>query len=241
MLRGLLGLFPDALLRCPPAIAAACAIGGFVLWIIGARFSRSLLALGGVALGASIGMRLPKWCGWQIDGMGLAIGSAIVLGTCAYLFHRTCIGLLLGAGLMIWSGAATWLAMAGDLYWDCKSVHWNGDVVQLLRDTWQTLPPTLAHVFPFACLIGFASGVTLAVFLPKLSKVLAHSLIGLTLMVVMGSIGLLTTHPDWVLKPIASYGVQGGLLIALVLVGAVWQWRITPPHRDHPTNGAKES
>lgn len=241
MLRELLGLFPDALLRCPPGIAAACAAVGLMLWAIGARFSRSILALVAVGIGASVGMRLPAWCGWQIDGMGLAIGAAIVLGTCVYLFHRTCIGLLLGTGLMIWAAAATWLAMAGDLYWDCKTVHWNGDLVQLLRDTWKTLPPTLAHVFPFACLFGFAGGITLAVFLPKFGKVLAHSVTGLTLMVVMGTVSLLATHPGWVSRPIASNAVQGGLLIALVIVGAVWQWRITPPHRDGAHNGAKES
>jgi hypothetical protein len=41
MLRELLSLLPDAIARCSPVVAVACAALGVVLWLCGARFSRS--------------------------------------------------------------------------------------------------------------------------------------------------------------------------------------------------------
>ena len=230
MLRELLGLMPGELLRCPAGAAGGCAALGGILWAVGARFSRPILTLFAVGTGTFVGMRLPTWRGWQIDGMGVAVGAALVLGTCVYLFHRTCIALLLGMILMLWAGTATWIAMAGGVYWNCRTVRWQGDLVQLLRDAWQTLPPSVAHAFPFACFVGVAVGTTLAAFFSKLAKVLVHSFLGLTLMVVMGAVALLTTHPNWLAHPAGSNGVEGGVLAALGLVSAVWQWKITPPN-----------
>ena len=237
MLRELLGLLPDVVLGCPPAKAIGCALVGAVLWVIGARFSRSILTLIAVAVGTLVGTRLPGWRGWQIDGMGIGVGGAILLGLSVFLFHRATLGVLLGGGLMLWAGFATWLLRAGDMYWDWRNVVWDGDLVQFFHEAWQTLPPVLTRVLPAACFAGLAGGITLAVFLPKLAKVLAHSLIGVTLMFVMGTVALGTTRPDWLAAP-GSIASQGLVLIGLVLAGAFFQWQITPPHR---TAGNTES
>ena len=66
MLRELLSLLPDVVARCAPGVAGACAALGVMLWLCGARFSRSVLSLTAVAAGTVIGMRLPQWRGWQI-------------------------------------------------------------------------------------------------------------------------------------------------------------------------------
>lgn len=234
MVREVLTVLPDAVTRCPTGIAVGCAIGGLALWVVGARFSRSLLTLAGVSAGTVAGMRLPGWCGWQVDGMGVGVAGAIVLGTFAFLFHRTYIGLLLGTAMMLWAGMGVWVARAGDAQWNWHAVTWQGDTVQLLRDTWATLPPHLQRSLPIACAAGLATGLMLAVFFGKLSKVLAHSLTGVTLMALMGSVALLHTRPQWLASLPGSNLSQGAILIALVLVGAGWQWRITPPkpHRS---------
>jgi hypothetical protein len=229
MLRELIGLLPDLLLRCPPAKAIACALLGAVLWMVGARFSRSILTLAAVAAGTFVGMRLPAWRGWQIDGMGIGVAGAIVFGLTVFLFHRTCIGALLGGGLMLWAGLGTWIFLAGDMYWDWHNVTWDGDMIQFFKEAWQTLPPVLGRVLPAACFAGLAGGVSIAVFLPKLSKVLAHSLIGVTLMAVMGTVAVNSSRPEWLAAP-GSLAVQGAVLIGLVLVGAFFQWQITPPY-----------
>lgn len=241
MLRELLSLLPLDVLHCPPATAALCAALGLMLWVCGARYSRSILSLIAVAAGTMIGMRLPAWRGWQIDGMGLAVGGAVLLGTCAFLFHRTCIALLLGGGMMLWAGTAVWIFLGGDVYWDWRSVHWDGDLIQFARQAWAVLPPALSRAFPAACFGGLAGGVTLAIFLPKLSKVLAHSLTGITLMTLMGSVAIRASRPDWLSAPPGSIGMQGLFLLGLVLLGALVQWQITPPYRLAGSNGVKKS
>jgi hypothetical protein len=229
MVKEVLTVLPDAVTRCPAGVAVCCAVSGLALWVVGARFSRSLLTLAGVSAGTVLGMRLPGWCGWDVEGMGVGVAGAIVLGTFAFLFHRTYIGLLLGAGIMLWAGLGVWVARAGDAQWNWRTVKWQGDTVQLLRDTWATLPPHLHRSLPIACATGLATGLMLAVFSGKLSKVLAHSLAGMTLMVLMGAVALLHTRPQWLASLPGSNLSQGAILIALVVVGAGWQWHITPP------------
>lgn len=241
MVSEVLSLLPDALTRCPPGVSIGCAAGGLGLWLVGARFSRSILTLAGVAAGTVVGMRLPGWCGWQVEGMGVAVGGAILLGTFAFLFHRTYIGLLLGTGMMLWAGVGVWIARAGAAVWNWRSVRWQGDTVRLLRDTWATLPPNLQRTLPVACAAAFATGLMLAVFFPKLSKVLAHSLIGMTLILVMGALALQATRPLWLTSLPGSNLAQGGVLVALVLVGAGWQWRITPPRPAPSQNGKHDA
>jgi hypothetical protein len=231
MLRDALMLLPDVIVRCPLETAIAlCALGG-VLWTIGGRLSRSILALVAVAGGTVIGMHVPQWEGWHIDGMALAVGGAIVLGSIAFLMHRTCIGLLLGIGMMAWSGFGTWVFFAEGASWDWRAAAWNGDLVRYLHDLWQTLPPGVAKIFPWACFAGFATGVTITVFSPKLGKVMAHSLIGVTLMALMGAIAASAARPSWLMAVPGSRIAQGLALVGLVVLGVLIQWRLTPPYR----------
>ncbi|HEY2589114.1 MAG TPA: hypothetical protein VGI81_25450 [Tepidisphaeraceae bacterium] len=244
MLREVLSFLPDALVRVAPVVAAGCAALGVMLWLCGARYSLSILSLVAVAAGATIGMKLPAWRGWQIDGMGLAVGGALVLGAGAFLCHRTCIGALLAAGMMLWAGTGVWLFMGGDVYWDWRSVAWQGDMIQYARDCWQLLPPNLQKVFPAACFAGLIAGVSIAVYLPKLAKVLAHSLTGATLAAIGGAIFLNASRPDLLAWFPGSDVVQGVALIAIVLLGAAVQWRFTPPYRRaqlKATNAGEEA
>jgi hypothetical protein len=222
-------------------MAGLLAAFGAIVWICGARFSRSIIALSAVALGTMIGMRLPAWRGWQIDGMGVAVGGAVVLGTVAFLFHRTCIGLLLGGGMLLWAGTATWLFLGKGATWDLQAVHWDGDLVQFLRLAWQALPPGLSRVFPAACFAGLAGGITMAVIFPKLSKVLTHSLTGVTLMAVMGAVLLQAKRPMWISALPGSILAQGIVLIGIVLLGVIMQWQITPPYRNAGSNATRKS
>lgn len=231
MLRELLSLLPDAIARCSPMVAMACAMLGLVLWLCGARFSRAILSLTAVAAGTVIGMHLPEWRGWQIDGMGLAVGGAIVLGSAAFLFHRTCIGAMLGIGLMLWAAAGVWIFMAGDVYWNWHTARWDGDMVQYLGEAWKTLPASVSRSFPAACLAGLGAGITIAAFLPKTSKVLAHSLIGVTLAVVMGAVAMSENRPQWIAGLPGSLAAQALGLVTLVVIGSAIQWRLTPPIR----------
>jgi hypothetical protein len=81
-----------------------------------------------------------------------------------------------------------------------------------------------------------AGGITLAVFFPKLSKVLAHTLIGVTLMAVMGSIFLEARAAHGMRQLPGSLLLQGLALVGMVLLGAIVQWQITPPFRKAGSN-----
>ena len=236
MLREAVSLLPDAIVRCPLGTAGAFCALGVMMWVVGGRVSRSILALVGVAAGTVVGMHLPEWRGWQVDGMGLAVGAALLLGSAMFFMHRTCIGLLLGLGMMLWAALGVWIFMGGDATWNWRAATWDGDMVQYLHQLWQALPPQMARVFPAACFAGFATGVTISVFFPKLGKVLAHSLIGVTLMALMGAIVAGAAWPHWLAAVPGSNAAQGLALVGLVVLGALIQWRLTPPHRSPASN-----
>ena len=240
MLREAVDLMPDIVNRLPIGAALMLCGLGVVLWLLGSVYSRSVLVLAAVAAGTLIGMRLPTWRGWQVDGMGLAVGGAMLCGSLVFFMHRTCIGLLLSCGLMLWTGLGLWASMGGDATWDWRATPWDGDMVQYLHGLWQTLPPQLAHVFPIACFIAMAAGITIAVCSPKLSKVLAHSLIGVTLVAIMGTIAILSLRPQMFSVIPESNRFQVTALVVLVLVGALIQWRLTPPHRKSASSATSK-
>jgi len=240
MLYQLTALLPSELLRLSAGATVMCAIAGIALWLVGARFSRYLITLAAVAVGTVIGMRLPAWMGWQIDGMGTAVAGAIVVGVCGFLLQRTWVGLLLGIMMALWGGLAVWVMLDGKVQWDWHAVEWSSQPVQLLKNVWQTFPPNLSHAVPIAMMTGFGAGTLLAVFWPKLSKVLAFSLMGVTVAMPMGLMATRDVHPQWLKALPATTAAQAGILAGLVLLGAAIQWRNTPPLRG-PRPAEKKS
>src|SRR5438128_1857978 len=74
------------------AAAYAClagAIVGLALWLVGARFNQTLIALLAVTIGAVVGKEIPAWLGWASDGMALAVGLGVVLGVAGFAMHRS--------------------------------------------------------------------------------------------------------------------------------------------------------
>lgn len=228
MLRELLGLMPERILSCSLGAALTLAVVGAGLWLAGARFSRSLTTLIAVAIGTTVGLHLPGWLGWSIDGMGLAVGGAVILGASGYLLDRTWVGLWLGAILSIWAGAAVCLLMAGGTAWKWPAIAGAGGVWALLSRQWEQLPSQLNPAMPLACAAGFAAGVLLTVLWPTLSKVLTWSLAGTTLFVVMGGVAMQNGRPQWFAKVPGHAPAQWLGLAVLVLLGSVVQWGLTP-------------
>src|SRR5436190_19875812 len=103
MLQELLPLMPSQAGPAALTVAIIGMIAGAVLWLAGSRFSRSLITLSAVSLGAALGTHLPRWAGWSLDGMAPGIVGAIVLGVSAFLFHRFWVGIGLGLVLACWA------------------------------------------------------------------------------------------------------------------------------------------
>jgi hypothetical protein len=94
-------------------------------------------------------------------------------------------------------------------------------------------------------LAGLGAGITIAATFPKFSKVLAHSLTGVTLATVMGTVAITAQRPHWLSAMPGTEPAQGLALVTLVLIGAAIQWRITPPFRNSAriagSNAARQS
>src|SRR5687767_13021512 len=197
MLHELLTLRPQTLVDVSPALALAVTAAGAACWAVGGRFSRALITLTLVAAGAWVGVRLPRWFGWEIDGMGLGMAGAMLLGFAGYLLHRTWVGLLLGALVAGWAGAAAWLALAPGADWTPPSIAWGWNIPELLRQVWQSLPAETSKVIPLTTVGGIVAGIVMSLLWPKLSRVLAFDLLGVMVLVVVGVPLVAAREPQW--------------------------------------------
>ena len=228
MLHELTALRPAALVEAAPALALVIAALGVGFWAVGGRFSRSILTLALVAVGAWVGMRLPRWFGWEIDGMGLGMAGAMFLGVAGYLLHRTCVGVLLGGVIATWAGFAAWVAVAAGVQWTLPRVTWTANLPEMLRQVWQSLPPEVARVVPLTTVGGLAAGVVMALVWPKLSRILAFDLLGVLLMAAVGVPLVAAQAPQWLTYLPSGPEQQVFAVIVLVGVGLAVQWKLTP-------------
>src|SRR5881394_1577497 len=90
------------------AISIVGVIAGLVLWLIGARFSRSIVTLIAVSIGALVGLRLPAWFSVPVGAWATAIGGALLLGISGYALHRMWVGAGLAFLLALWAGILVW-------------------------------------------------------------------------------------------------------------------------------------
>jgi hypothetical protein len=206
---------------------------GAILWLAGSRFSRSLVTLLAVTVGAAVGMHLPGWMGWPIDGMGLAVGGAVVLGLSGFLLHNTWVGLSLSGLLALWTGTAAWV-IAGrgarlEIHW--PDVDPAADAATVLAALWRAMRGDLPWVMPAAVAGALAAGVVITVAWPKLARVLAYSLAGVSLLVVAGVWAMQMSRPQWLAAAPKDFPTQVAILLVGVAVGVLIQWRLTPAVR----------
>jgi len=230
---------PDRLLDRPTSFAAAGILVGFAFWAAGSVFSRSLITLTAVAIGTSVGMHLPAWEGWKIDGMGLGVGGALVLGTSGYLLHRTWVGVGLATILAACCGLA--VVMVVDPAASLPQLHWNVGLSESLGELWRQLPKSLNPALPIACVIGITAGIASAVFWPKLSIAAMYSLIGTGLIVAMGWVEIHAMQPGWLKMFPQNVAVRVAALLVVAVVGVIVQWQLTPSTTSLPSAGTAEA
>ena len=209
---------------------------GLVLWLAGSRFSRSLVTLLAVSVGAVVGMHLPGWFGWDVDGMGLATGAAMVLGLTGYLLHNTWVGATLCLMLTLWAAAAAWLLFGGGttpfvIEWPAIE---SSDPPLVLAAVWRALPGELPRIMPVAGAAAVPVGVGVSVVSLRLAQVLAYSLAGLTLLVVTGIWAMRLSHPQWLAALPNAISSQLAALVCLVMLGVLIQWRLIPNPANKP-------
>lgn len=228
MLNEMLGLLPEAINRVPAGILLAIGVGGLLLALSGARFSRQILALSLVAAGTIVGLRCPRWFGWGIDPMGTAFGAAIILGLSGYLLTRTWEGILLGALFATVFGAAAWLTLAAGQTWTLPQIDWSASSVETLARIWQSLPPAVNRAFPLALGAGVTLGILTAALWPRMGRVLLYSIAGIALFVLAGTVGLQREHSSWLAYIPANSATRAEAIAGMLLVAMLVQWLLLP-------------
>lgn len=235
MLHQLIQLLPTWLTESVPFVLVWGTVVGGLLWLLGARFSRAMLTLIAVTAGSWIGVRLPELFGWSIDPVCVGVVGSVIMGTAAFLFHRTLIGIGLGGVVAFWAVIAAWIRFDGPNQWHPADLHWTGSLVTFLTKIWQSFPGQLGTVLPYACGAGLASGVLIGVLWPRFGRCLLYSLIGSTLALASGLSLALRQRPDWVERLPQSSQAQLLILLGFVAIGAgVQRWLIRERSKPGP-------
>jgi hypothetical protein len=239
MLLDLIQLLPEKPGDGALIISMIGAVFGAALWIAGVKVSRPLVTLVTVLLGATIGMQLPRWFGWQISGAGTAVGGAVVLGVSGFVLHRMWVGIGLGLVLALWAACAMWLTMSNGASWSWPEWSESSACCEYLTDAWANVPPNIARFLPYAAIVAMVSAIASCIIWPKLTTVTAWSAIGLTMCIGLMTASIAMTHRDWLDRAPQHTWVQLASLAGLLFVGAAVQWKLSPKSKSSSSPSPK--
>lgn len=234
MLLDLLQLLPDKPGDGALLVALIGAVFGIGLWIAGVKVSRPLVTLLTVLVGATIGMQMPGWFQWTINGAGPAVGAAVVLGVSGFVLHRMWVGIGLGLTLALWCALGMWLLMRDATSWQWPDVSASSSCCEYLKDVWDGLPPDMTRILPFAAGTMLVCGVASSIIWPKLTTVVNWSAVGLTMCVGLTTGAIAMTHRDWLARAPQQTWVQLSSLAGLLFVGSAVQWKLSPKKLGAP-------
>ncbi|MFI5380544.1 MAG: hypothetical protein ACHRHE_14705 [Tepidisphaerales bacterium] len=214
---------------------AGVAVGG-LLWLAGSRFSRPLVSLVCAVAGAVIGLKLPAWTGVSIAAWGGAIAVALLLGILGYAFHRLWVGAGLGALAALWACYAVIVAYPGQAFTIPVEAAPMG-LGAYLMEVGRGICPELHRTLPLAAGIATVGGLVVAMLLPRTAMYLFYSLLGVTLLSVLGPTAMQLLRPQMLTVLPTRAMAQSLLILGMVVFGALVQWR-TAPRMDAEANSA---
>jgi hypothetical protein len=229
MLQELLTLLPQEVTGRGLTLLISGALVGLILWLSGARFSRSLITLAMVMMGALMGLQLPRWLGLTINPPVVAVGAALLLGLSGFLLHRWWVGVGLGLLMAAWAAAALWLISDPAEHWSWPAAPTLATIPAFAGELWYALPAGLSRLLPFACAAALVSGICAALLCHRLGIVLTYSLGGVSLLVGLGCAAVHFVRPQWLAHLPAQALVQLMLLLSMVMIGALVQWQFALP------------
>jgi len=224
---------PDASSTTTLALWTVAAVGA-VVWAAGSAFSRWVVTLFTVMLGASIGMQMPRWFGWNISGAGPAVGMAVVLGVLGYTVHGGWVGALLGIVLALWAALVTWICAGDGQVMSVPAVNELTTTATFAQDWWHGLPPSVAKLLPYTTAGAVVTGLACAILWTRLTTALAWSLTGVTLALGCGLAAASFGHPEWLEGRVPGVPLQVVIVILMVLLGTLIQWKLTARRATQP-------
>jgi len=235
MLQLLIQWIPSEVGAAALTIAVAGAGVGAVLWLSGARFSRTLIGLVAVAVGAVLGLELPRHMGWTISGSGPAVGLALVFGVGGFIFHRLWIGVGLGLVLAGWAFLAIWVLLKAPATFDWPNATAGASADDYLSQLWRSLPANVAQLLPIASAGAMGIGLITTIFWPRLAVATAWSAAGASLLTGLGSAAMRLGRPQWLRLMPQQLSSQLLGLAVLVLVGIAAQWKTAQSAAGQPS------
>ncbi|HEX4797350.1 MAG TPA: hypothetical protein VH370_26385 [Humisphaera sp.] len=238
MLRELLILLPHGLADRSLVLWLAVSVAGLALATVGGRYSRSLLTLAAVAVGATIGKHFPAWMEWAIDSMGTAFCGAIVLGLIAFFMHRVAVGILLSILLSGYASALIWVTRAGGVSWTMPPMDPSISVPANLGIIWRSLPPSLNPSLPFAIMLAASTGLTIAFLWQRGSRILFHSFLGAAALIFAVPAIVQKQWPGAVDRISPSPWLELGIFFGFIVLSSVIQWLFMPKvaRQDSPAS-----
>ena len=225
MVQQLLPLLPHDVGRAALVAALFGTLVGAGRWLAGARFSKPMITLLGVLLGAVLGRAAPGWMGWNVNSMAASVGGAVVLGMSGFVLHRAWVGLGLGLLLACWAALATWAFAADGVMPAWPAVDVTTTAQTFANDAWAGVPEAVRKLLPYACGAAMISGLVPALLWPRVAVVLLYSALGTSLLVGMGLIAIENGRPQWITIVPAQTWAQVTTLLGLVAFGAIVQWQ----------------
>jgi hypothetical protein len=228
MVQQLLPLLPHDIGQAALVAALFGTLVGAGLWLAGARFSRPMVTLLAVSIGAVLGRALPTWMEWNVNSMATAVGGAIVLGTSGFILHRVWVGLGLGLLLACWATLATWVFAGDGAAPTWPPMDATTTLTSFVHGAWANVPENVRKLLPYACGGAMISGLMPALLWPRVAVVLLYSSLGTSLLVGMGLIAIENGRPQWITIVPAQTWAQITTLLGIVAFGAVVQWQMAP-------------
>lgn len=239
MLQELLPLLPREVGTLAALLAITGTLLGAGLWLVGSRFSRSLITLLLVSLGGWVGLLLPRWCGWSIDGWAPAIGLAVLMGASGFFMHRLWVALGLGLVLAAWAAVAVWILCRGHGVWSLPKYDAGADAAAFAKSLWLSLPDGVRQYLPYACGMALLSGLLSALLWPRVGVVLLYSTGGVSMLVGLGLCTMNFARPQWLGALPAKSSSQLLVVLAMVAFGAVLQWNLAPSKKSKLANDGR--
>ncbi|HEV8291647.1 MAG TPA: hypothetical protein VGP94_06970 [Tepidisphaeraceae bacterium] len=209
-------------------LVAAMSIGGvlagLIMWLVGARFSRGIVTLIAVSIGALVGLRMPHWFNSPLGAWATAVGGALLLGITGYALHRMWVGAGLAILLALWAGILLWnIYCSGRVGTFPDRVAGMG-IQDYWTQVWNCLPRDFRRIGPFLCGLAVMFGITVSVFWSRAAAVMLYSVLGVSVLMIMGMMGIAISKPSLLGILPSQTGTQIATFGGMVLFGGIVQW-----------------
>jgi len=206
------------------AISIVGVIAGLALWLTGARFSRPIITLIAVSIGALVGLRLPAWFAVPVGTWATAVGGALLLGISGYALHRMWVGAALAFLLVAWAAVAVWNVYCAGQAVSLPSAYG----VRSLTDFWANLPTDFRKISPYFCGMALVTALIIALIWSRAAMVMLYSVLGASVLMIMGMVAIAIAKPSLLGILPSKTGSQIATFGAMVLFGAIVQWKFGP-------------